>query len=167
MMIREAEFSVDGKYRYRLSRYWEESTPNTVLFICLNPSTADAEQDDPTVRRLIGFAKDWGFDGMELVNLFAFRATSPDDMKSAEEPVGPVNDNVIRDECKLANQVVCAWGNHGQHLKRGNEVLDLVCSITKPYCFGATGLGQPKHPLYLRKDSKLVTVKWFGAIPND
>lgn len=89
-MKKSAILSDDRKYRYSLSRVWDESK-NKVMFIGLNPSTADETEDDPTIRRCINFAKSWGYVGLEMTNLFAFRATAPKDMKNTKEPIETVN----------------------------------------------------------------------------
>src|SRR5437870_4841901 len=105
-----AVISPCGKFRYRLTRQWGEGA--ALPFVMLNPSTADAEQDDPTIRKCVGFAKRMGYDGIEVVNLYAYRATKPADLKKAGYPRGPENDRHI--EAALveshANSVICAWG---------------------------------------------------------
>jgi hypothetical protein len=123
-MKRSAYISPCGAYRYSLSREWAPGPACT--FIMLNPSTADADIDDPTIRRCIGFAKAWGFGGLAVVNLFAFRATSPKDMQSAAEPVGPANDAAIADGVGLSTIAVAAWGVHGTYRGRDLEVRRMV-----------------------------------------
>lgn len=86
-----AHLSACGAYRYALRRTWDPARP-AALFVGLNPSTADAERDDPTTRRCVRFARDWGFGGLLVGNLFAYRATRPRDLRAAAEPVGPEND---------------------------------------------------------------------------
>ena len=103
-MIEDAKISDCGQYRYMLKRIWEQGKP-LVLFICLNPSTADVEQDDPTVRKCISLARDLGYGGLIMANLFAFRATKPKDLKSARNPVGPENDAWLRKLRKQASVV--------------------------------------------------------------
>lgn len=159
-MKKSANISDCGKYRYTLSREWDSSRP-TVLFVCLNPSTADASKDDPTIRRLVGFAKQWGYGKLWVANLFAFRATKPEDMKAARDPIGPKNDFLIQRLDEMASLsggiTVAAWGAHGNHLNRAEEVLKL---LRDPYHLGLTKGGQPRHPLYLPKN--VVPVK-FGS----
>ena len=116
-----ATFSECRRYRYSLSRVWEWSDFQAV-FVGLNPSTADESNDDPTIRRCIGFAKDWGFGGILMLNLFAFRATKPEDMKLADDPVGPDNDKTLRHWLDQYQGLAC-WGNHGSHLNRGIEII--------------------------------------------
>ena len=110
-----------ARYRYRLSRTWDPTGP-VVAFVMLNPSTADAEVLDPTVRRCVGFARGWGFGSLEVVNLFAFRATDPRDLLRAAAPVGAANDRAILDAASAADRVVVAWGTRGTHLGRATEV---------------------------------------------
>ena len=146
-----AEFSDCKNYRYRLWRVWDESKPH-VLFIMLNPSTADEDKNDPTVERCERFARAWGCGGLRVCNLFAFRATNPADMKAASDPIGISNDDIIISEAKKAGMVICAWGNHGDHLKRSITVRALLNqhSITTHY-LSLTGKYEPGHPLYLKK----------------
>lgn len=154
-MIKDAAISPCGLYRYTLSRTWDEKKAH-VLFILLNPSTADAELDDPTLRRGIGFAKAWNYGGVVYVNLFGFRATSPKDMKAATDPVGPLNDGFLLTEADRADKIVLAWGTHGTHLGRDKAVIKLLANCAdKVYCLGRTKAGHPKHPLYLNADTPL------------
>lgn len=144
-MIKTAIFSEDRIYRYTLYRGWENG--KTLAIIGLNPSTADEIQDDPTIRRCIRYAKDWGFGALYMLNLFAFRATLPSVMKSSNEPIGIDNDYWIRIVCgEMSDMTLIAWGNHGSYLSRDKQVLSIV---SNPYCLGVTKTGQPKHPLYL------------------
>lgn len=138
----------DGPYRYLLWRRWEASAAG-VLFVMLNPSTADARRDDPTIRRCIGFARAWGFGGVEVVNLFAWRATLPRELRRAADPIGPRNDQVIAEAAARAQAVIVAWGIHGVHLGRGDDVAHLLAAA-RPRCLGATATGAPRHPLYVR-----------------
>lgn len=144
-----------GAYRYALGRHWtlDESAPS-VLFIALNPSTADASQDDPTVRRMMHFARDWGYERMHLANIFALRSTDPKALYRHPNPIGPANDSAILQLCELAHRVVCCWGTHGAHLNRGADVLRLIAD-----CFGRTAGGHPPHPLYLSKSTTLVPLR--------
>lgn len=146
-----------GRYRYELGRDlpdWLSPEDRRVLtFILLNPSTADAEHDDPTIRRLKGFAREWGYDKLIVVNLFAYRTRFPSDLKSVKDPVGSDNDRHIRSACRRANRVVAGWGAHGTYMNRCNEVLKLLadCDVR---CFGLTHNKQPRHPLYISKVAK-------------
>jgi len=121
------------------------------MFIGLNPSTADENNDDPTVRRCIRYAFDWGYGGLCMANIFAFRATDPVEMKRAADPIGPENDKYLIELSEGAGIVVIAWGNHGSFHDRGNQVLKLLDDF---FYLGLTKSKQPKHPLYLRKDLK-------------
>ena len=152
-----AGFSKDRVYRYLLWRYWDRSK-HTVGFIGLNPSTADEQTDDPTVRRCINFAKRWGAGGMLIMNLFGFRATDPKEMMNHSSPVGPKNDEVIIENVKKCKYVVCAWGNGGDHLYRATEVLKLLIDEgfeSKLKCFSVTNKRQPRHPLYVKGDDPI------------
>ena len=155
-----AVFDESGVYRYLLWRKWDRSRPS-VAFVLLNPSTADATADDPTIRRCIGFARGWGFGGMEVANLFAFRATTPRLLGSAIDPVGPENDRHLRELAARAEHVVVAWGNGGALFGRAAAVLPLF-EGRELYCLGVTKAGAPRHPLYVRGDSELGT---FGGEP--
>jgi hypothetical protein len=143
-----AYFSPCRTWRYSLTRALAPHTgEGTVAFIGLNPSTADEKRDDPTIRRCIGFAlRDWGFARLEVLNLFAFRATKPTALLAADDPVGPENDSTIAEVLDAADLVVCVWGafpNGG----RSAGVLELVDA---PHCLGVTKNGSPRHPLYVR-----------------
>jgi len=125
------------------------------MFIGLNPSTADETNDDPTVRRCINFAKLWGYSALCMTNIFAFRATDPMVMKAADDPVGHKNNAMLVDVSSGAGVVVAAWGVHGAHWNRGWEVRNLLWHTCKLKCMGLTKDAHPKHPLYLRGDTKL------------
>lgn len=150
--LNSAIFSEDRIYRYLLLRKISKNG-GRVLFVCLNPSTADESKDDPTIRRCIGFARYWGFSGLIVANLFAYRATSPEDLKKALDPVGPKNDDWLRAASSEADLTVVAWGNHGLFKERFVAVLPL---LSNPKCFGVTNLGMPRHPLYISRSNPLV-----------
>lgn len=148
MMERDAAMSECGRYRYRLGRRWAEGPE--LLFVMLNPSTADAEEDDPTIRRCIGFAKAHDCGGIQVVNLYAYRATDPRDLKAAGYPVGPDNDNHIKAALRAAGSVCVAWGDRARGLSRPGEVLDMIARIgSTPFCLAVTKHGLPSHPLML------------------
>jgi hypothetical protein len=153
----EATFSPCGTYRYTLSRAWGDPT-NRVAFCMLNPSTADASIDDPTIRRCIGFAKLWGAGALDVVNLFALRSTDPKALYKHHSPVQPrgtlINDEAIVAIAKAARFVVAAWGKHGSLLARAGHIETMlwVCRVDL-VCLGVNGDGSPKHPLYLPKDA--------------
>lgn len=155
MLNSTATFSPCRAYRYSLWRRWGTPEQGYAMFIGLNPSTADEVQDDPTIRRCIQFAKDWGYGGLVMANLFAFRATKPADMKAALDPVGPENDVYLQKLSADASVVVAAWGTDGTHLRRGEAVREMLPNL---YALGFTKVGQPRHPLYLSK--KLTPIQW-------
>lgn len=142
-MIKGARFSPDMVYRYDLWRIWDERK-SVVSFVCLNPSTADENVDDPTIRRCMGFAGRWGYGGVHVLNAFAYRNTYPETLRGIKEPVGPENDEFLR---TLHGVVLVAWGEHGRFLKRGNTILKLI--QVDCFCLGKNKSGQPRHPLYV------------------
>ena len=155
-MLKEATISTCDLYRYNLTRKWNNEGNNLVSFIGLNPSTADASQDDPTLTRCINFSKALGFDGLILVNLFAYRSTSPKLMMEYDEPIGEENNTYIIDAISKTNKTILCWGNHGSYKSRDKELLELIKSYKESYyCFGLTKKNQPKHPLYLSKTTCL------------
>lgn len=143
-----AIFSECRTFRYVLWRSWETGS-GYVCFIGLNPSTADETIDDRTIRRCMDFAKAWGYAGMVMLNLFAFRATDPTDMLAAVDPVGPDNDSHFRVFTSGAGVVVAAWGNDGAHLDRHRTVTRAIPHL---HCLKVTKAGHPGHPLYLKSD---------------
>jgi hypothetical protein len=144
-----ATFSECCRYRYRLWRTMRLEGP-TVLFIMLNPSTADDLTNDPTIERCERRAKYWGFGVLEVVNLFAWRATDPGELLHAVEPVGSENDATILTASQNADAVICAWGKHGALHNRAKNVLKLLRGANiVTQCLGVNGDGSPKHPLYL------------------
>ncbi|NTI22396.1 DUF1643 domain-containing protein [Rhizobium rhizogenes] len=142
-----AVISACGSYRYRLERSWDSELP-TVAFIMLNPSTADAAQDDPTIRRCVGFAKSWGFGRLIVGNLFALRSTDPTTLYMHSDPIGPDNNAHLRAIAACAEQIVFAWGNHGLLHERGRRVAEMLdhCNVSALH---VTSKGQPGHPLYV------------------
>jgi hypothetical protein len=153
---RTAKLSADNVYRYRLGRRWGEGAP--LLFVMLNPSTADARIDDRTIRRCMSFAKRDGFPAIDVVNLFAFRATFPRDLRSAKDPIGPENDEEIADALKRAGQVIAAWGVSvpRPHAHRPARVLELLKERGAVWALRITPTGAPEHPLYIPGDAPLV-----------
>ena len=146
-----AIISNDGQYRYFLQREWGLSG-RKIAFIGLNPSTADATSDDPTIRRCIGFAKAWGGTSLWMVNLFAFRSTNPRMLTSAIDPVGPENDFWLEKIISSADLTVAAWGNHGKIMNRGSIIEQRFSGSL--HMLAMTGQGEPGHPLYIRADTK-------------
>lgn len=161
-----ATLSEDGRYRYLLTRTWPQPLDgdpyvSRILFVMLNPSTADARFDDPTIRRCVGFAQRWGYTDLTVANLYAYRATSPNDLWRADDPVGPLNNGYLRRAAREAGLIVCAWGVHGLRDGRGAAVLRMLRDEPRRhpghlYCLGLTSGGEPRHPLYVRGDTELV-----------
>lgn len=146
-----ALFSADRKYRYLLWRTWADAG-NVLLFVGLNPSTADENKNDPTIRRCIGFARSYGARGVIVSNLFAYRATIPRDLFVQADPIGPETDSWLLAASDFAEVTVACWGAHGSFRARSHAVLPLLKS---PLCLGTTKHGQPKHPLYLKSSTEL------------
>ena len=140
-----------GPYRYHLWRTWCESGTR-LLAIGLNPSTADATTDDPTLRRLVGFARDWGHGGLDLCNLFALRATDPRELRTTDDPVGDYNDASIVTAAAGAERILLCWGAFEPKLGRDTEVVELLRARLGRdlVCLGRTKAGHPRHPLYVR-----------------
>lgn len=153
LMSRHAQISSDGLYRYSLHREWREASerPWWVTFIMLNPSTADANVDDPTIRRCIGFAKAWRATGLVVLNLYAYRATQPADLWKCPDPVGPRNDQYLIDGLTAAARydfpVIAAWGAHAR-MERVARVLEMP-GADRLTALRETKSGAPGHPLYL------------------
>ncbi len=141
-------------YRYDLWRTWLGGN-GYAMFVGLNPSTADETEDDPTIRRCTAFAKAWGYAGLCMTNLFAYRATAPRDMMRASDPVGPQNDEILCSRAEEARVVVAAWGVHGTYGSRHEAVRAM---LPKLHYLRLTKGGHPGHPLYLPKT--LMPVAW-------
>ncbi len=182
-----ASLSACGRYRYRLWREWrlhpspahwdmwtddfgspivdgageQLGDPKACVFVMLNPSTADGEQDDPTIRRCVDFAQAWGYDRLEVINLFAHRATNPRALlalNDADDPVGPDNRRTFNGVLfggHPVGTVVCAWGAHGGHLGQDETALGWVGNH-KRFALGLTKGGHPRHPLYVASAAELV-----------
>ncbi len=163
-MTGTAHISDCGRYRYRLSRSIQPSLDATVLntrrprtfgpctFVMLNPSTADANQDDPTIRRCMGYARRLGFDSLRVVNLYAFRATDPDELWKVDDPIGPLNDHILQLSFGSAGSLIAAWGANAPK-SRVDEILSWRYANFQ--CLGTTKDGAPRHPLYLRSNAQL------------
>ncbi|HEY9352763.1 MAG TPA: DUF1643 domain-containing protein [Nocardioides sp.] len=167
-MTRHANPSTDGLYRWSLHREWRDLSdltqgPRWVTFVMLNPSTADGIADDPTIRRCIGFARTWGATGLAVVNLYAFRATSPAELWKAEDPVGRQNDEFLTTFFDMAASyrypIIAAWGAHARP-DRVAQVLRIP-GAERLQALGVTKSGAPRHPLYLRGDAR--PTPWLGA----
>lgn len=162
MIDKGATFSDDKQYRYVLWRWWDYEKPYA-LFIGLNPSTADANNDDPTIRRCIRFARDWGYGGLQMVNLFAVCATDPKEVLKHDNPVGGSDNDLWIESlaygagvivCAWGAHLVCAWGDSGGHMRRDEQVLSLLDHYELK-CLGTTLSKQPRHPLYIKANKSL------------
>lgn len=190
-----AAISPCERYRYRLWREWRGTAsdenwlwlegedgnravdgagydlgwPKTCVFVMLNPSTADGEQDDPTIRRCVAFAKRLKFDRLEVINLFAHRATDPKALLALghdDDPVGVDNQRHVASACRDAGLIVCAWGAHGKHLGQDETMLGWLSDEDAPIvALGLTKDGHPRHPLYLRSDAPIIPFN--GASNHD
>lgn len=148
-----AVFDRSGVYRYWLWREWEVTLPR-LSFVMLNPSTADADRNDPTIRRCIQFAHSWGYGAVDVVNLFAFRATQPQILRQVKAPIGRENNRHLQAVCDRADAIVLAWGNWGTLYERDRAVLNLLGGQNL-FCLGVTRSNQPRHPLYVRGDTQM------------
>ena len=137
-----------GKYRYQLWRIWDDSLPK-VLFIMLNPSTANHEHDDPTIRRCTGFAHGWGCGGLYVGNLFAYRSTDPKRLRKVENPVGDENNKYLLEMTAKTDLIVIAWGSNPPKVECNS--LKGINADELHYLELAKN-GHPKHTLYLRKE---------------
>lgn len=143
-----AVISACGRYRYQLTRAWGAGP--RLAFVMLNPSTANASTDDPTIRRCARFARDAGYDGLLVGNLFAWRATNPLELRTVADPIGPENDTALAEIVSMVSMVVCAWGSRGTFQKRDERVLRLIRNAGRePQCLRVSTKGFPEHPLYL------------------
>jgi len=146
-----AAFSPCRRWRYLLWRRWDARAP-AANFLMLNPSTADEHRLDPTCARARDYAERWGYGALVVTNVFAWRATDPDDMKAARDPVGRGNDRAILGAARASAIVVCAWGNHGAHAGRSAAVRGLLAQAGIPlHALRVNAGGEPAHPLYLPK----------------
>lgn len=157
----------DSEYRYVLYRSldgleWdaEDQDRCTVCFVMLNPSKASADTTDPTIDKLMKYARAWGYERLVVVNLFAIRETDSKKLRSMarkRDLVGNVNDHHIAREAKEAHRVVCGWGNEGDILERGKHVKELLEALgVELYCFKINDNGSPAHPLYQRDAAELI-----------
>lgn len=177
-----AHISGCGTYRYGLWRVWrgthdrknwdwtpskdggrsEWGEPKACVFVMLNPSTADGDKDDPTIRRCVAFAKAWRYERLDVVNLFAYRATNPKELLALDhtcDPVGPGNQHAVDMALCHAGLVICAWGAHGSHLDQDETFLGWLPPSRETFALGLTNSGHPRHPLYVKGDVPLVPFK--------
>lgn len=152
-----------GQYRYLLTR--ESGLPlaeaPAALFIMLNPSTADATLDDPTIRRCRGFAQAWGCSGLAVANLYAYRATNPRELLLCADPVGPENDTRLAALAREYSDIVCAWGKNAKPDRVDAVAAILQSSGVRLWCLGTNKDGSPKHPLYVKQDQQLI--RWHAT----
>lgn len=173
-----ADISPCGRYRYLLEREWrgthnpknwewmgfkdgaghEVGQPKSALFVMLNPSTADADVDDPTIRRCVGFAKAWNYEQLSVVNLYAYRATDPKELSRAGQDIhGPRNQEVIERAVRSAGIVICAWGSHANEFHA--ETVRGWMHMKPHFALGLTKGGAPRHPLYLKSDAQPIRLR--------
>ena len=153
-----ARFSDDQKYRYFLSRDLGFGGDRAVMFVMLNPSTADEYRDDPTIRRCIGFAKAWGYRTLYVTNLSPLRATDPKELlATGQEPDDVRQENLVNilETALYCQVVVAAWGVHGAAEGRAGHVIQALEPLTEVHCLGLTAAGHPKHPLYVPANTGL------------
>ena len=161
--ISGATISPCGAYRYRLWRQWDDMRP-VLVWVMMNPSTADHQQDDPTIRRCIAFAKRDGYGGIDVLNVFALRSTDPAALLTHLDPFGPDNEQTLMDARRrhLLSMMVVAWGNPkgGRRLAKYYQRAAMALCGQHPQCLGINSNGQPKHPLYVEAAAPLVAWKW-------
>lgn len=160
-----------GNYRYRLTRMIDygrdldavtydvsHAREHVVTFVMLNPSTADATMDDPTIRRCIGFARRWGYRQLNVANLFAWRATDPVELTSVKDPVGGKNEDHVRAVVASSDKVICAWGALGAYMDQDLTTIGWMDKEpdVKLMCLGMTKHGHPRHPLYVPYSAEVV-----------
>lgn len=143
------------RYRYLLRRIWDYELPR-LLVVMLNPSIADGKIDDPTIKQLVRLSAAVNFGGFEVVNLFAFRATDPQQLYEVDDPIGLNNDTMIKLALMRCDMVACGWGAHKMAVKRGRKVWELLREQRPAiFCFDKTKAGAPKHPLYIKAGTQL------------
>lgn len=161
-----ADISADGIFRHSLCRRWDYFYMRTKLtYIMLNPSTADHQKDDPTIRKCIHYAKQAKFNGFNVVNLFDYRATDPQNLRKAGYPVSGHNAAAVEIAMLNSDVVVCAWGAHANR-PEVRLAADVVVDFSRRrrlqlYCLGLTKDGHPRHPLMLRNDQPILPWKGY------
>lgn len=150
-----------GEYRYLLWRTWDHAAP-CLLWVLLNPSTADERTDDPTLRRCMGFSRAWGYGGVEIANLFALRTPYPRQLLLSSDPVGGENDCYLAATAERVAAIVVAWGAVGTYRGRDRVVFALLArhAAQPPLCLGTTRDGSPRHPLYTAQSARLTPYRW-------
>jgi hypothetical protein len=151
----DAVISDCEKYRYLLRRVWDHAKPRA-LFIMLNPSTADAKVDDPTIRSCVRLARGLGYGSIEVVNIFGWRATDPAELPKQPDPIGPMNERIVVAAIGRCDVVICAWGANAMAARKSNFICGLIRPYRPvPYCLGTTKSGSPRHPLYVKSGTAL------------
>lgn len=168
-LLGTAEFDDSRVYRYSLTRTWGgvpflETVPNTVCWIMLNPSTADETVLDPTIRRCVRFSRAWGYDGLEVVNVYAYRSSDPKKMFRSESDGVPItnlrNRLAALSAMKASHIVVVAWGGGMKNPADVEHIFSMAEALGRPvYCLGTTATGQPNHPLYKKSTTRLKVFK--------
>ena len=165
-MNKGAILSPCGAYRYRLWRQWDDLRP-ILVWVMMNPSTADDVDDDSTIRRVVDFSKRFGFGGIDVLNVFALRSTDPRRLLAHPDPFGPDNERTLMDarHRHLLSNLVVAWGNPlgGRRLANYYQRARVALCTQNPQCLGANKNGHPKHPLYLRAAAAL---RPWPCLPN-
>jgi hypothetical protein len=163
-IAKTATLSPCGRYRFTLSRVWNQGA-RRICWVMLNPSTADAQQDDPTIRRCVGFSVAWGYDALVVVNLFAFRNKDPKTLltRPRSDIEHAQNDASIREAALASQAVVCAWGSNGHHFRERADAVRLLLQGTglTPHHLGMTTQGQPQHPLYVPAARMALPMPWL------
>jgi hypothetical protein len=144
---------IEDQYRYLLRRWWGPDE-KVLLWILLNPSTADGLTSDATLRRCMDFTHREGYHRLAVVNLYAWRSPDPKELRQVRDPIGPLNDHYIAQAGHCADKIIIGWGNNSFH-GRDHEVLDLL-GRSHIWTFGLTNKGQPRHPFYLKRDEPLI-----------
>ena len=153
----DAVISECGKYRYLLRRAWDQEKPRALL-VMLNPSTADAALDDATIRSCVRLLSGQGYGSMEVVNVYAYRATDPSELAKQPDPFGPRNAATVAAAVARCDVVICAWGAYPPARDHARRILNEVrARRLAVYCFGKTKAGAPKHPLYIKSGTSLQT----------
>lgn len=159
-----ADIDADGfhVYRYRLWRTWDASKPR-IAWIMLNPSVGDGNDDDRTIRRVVGFSDAWGFGGLEIANLFAFVSSDPSRLENVIDPVGPNNERHLGEVCARSSRIMVAWGSNAFAKHRAHIVTERLRTLGPLYCLRITKTGKPEHPLYIPGNTQ--PVLYAGAMP--
>lgn len=157
--MKTAIISMCQQYRYELGRDFVLNANNPAIFCMLNPSTADDQIDDPTIKRCMQFAKDNGHDSLKVVNLYAYRSANPKNLWLTEDPIGAENDSHLYNLFSKHKKIICAWGANAK-IERVIEIYQMLQQLNvEMYCLGTTKAGMPKHPLYIKSDQKFLEFK--------